>query len=212
MEFLQKKIWGKNLTAWMVSVTAVLMSLFHLYTAGYRPFTPWLQRSYHLMFALILVFLLYPTSKKGKPLGRVFDLILGLLGMSTTLYLAFNLDAIINRAGRWNEIDVMFGIILTLLVLEATRRVTGNALPIVASVFLIYGRFGNYIPGLFSHRGYSVERLSTQLYLTLEGIFGVPWGFPLPMFFSSSSSGHFWRNPAWVSSLSTWLIPLPGGR
>lgn len=175
MELFKKKIWGMDMTQFMVSVTAVLMSLFHLYTAGVRPFTPWLQRSYHLMFALILVFLLYPT-KKGKPGWRVLDFILGALGITTTFYLVINLDAIILRAGRWNNVDTLMGIILILLVLEATRRVTGNALPIVASVFLLYGHFGSYIPGLLAHRGYSIERISNQLYLTLEGIFGVPLG------------------------------------
>lgn len=165
-----------NFNSSLVTAIALTMSLFHLYTAGYRILTPWLQRNFHLMLALILVFLLFPV-RKGKNIWlRALDYVLIILVLISTLYIVFNLDALINRAGMWNTTDMRMGLILILLILEATRRVTGNALPIVASVFLLYARFGGYIPGLLGHRGYSLHRIVTQLYLTLEGIFGVPLG------------------------------------
>ncbi|MBS4029919.1 MAG: TRAP transporter permease [Clostridiales bacterium] len=196
----------KDVKAWLVTITAVVMSLFHLYTAGYRPLTPWLQRNLHLMFALVLVFLLFPT-KKGKHWHRFIDYILIGLSMVTTFYIVFNMNAIVDRAGMWNSTDVRMGMILILIVLEATRRVTGNALPMVAITFLLYGSFGRYIPGVLGHRGYSLHRISSQLYLTLEGLFGVPLGVSATYvflfilfgaFLESSGIGHYFINLAYV--------------
>ena len=162
---------------WIITITAVCMSLFHLYTAGIMQMTPWLQRGYHLLFALIIVFLYFPiTKREDLRFLKVIDYLLVGLSLATVLYIPLNMDDLISRAGMWDWNDAIRGGILIVLVLEATRRVCGKALPIIAMVFLLYALFGHHLPGLLAHRGYSLQRLFTQQYLTMEGIFGTPLG------------------------------------
>ncbi|MCD5401593.1 TRAP transporter permease [candidate division NPL-UPA2 bacterium] len=183
----------ETLVRWLVSIVAVAMSLFHLYTAGFGLLTPWLQRSYHLLFAITLVILLYPLRKDRteKLWIKLVDGLLLLLGMVSIFYIVFNLQALVDRAGDWNRLDSTMGIILVLVVLEMTRRVTGNALPIVAIVFLLYGYFGDLIPGALGHRGYTIHRIATQQFLTLEGLFGLPLGVSATFVFMFILFGAF---------------------
>ncbi len=189
----EEKTREEKLVLRMVSIVAVAMSLFHLYTAGFGLLTPWLQRSYHLLFAIILVVLLYPLRKDRteKLWVKLTDGLFLLLGMVSTFYLVFNLRALMDRAGDWTRLDSTMGIILVLVVLEMTRRVTGNALPIVAIVFLLYGYFGYLIPGALGHRGYSLHRIATQQFLTLEGLFGLPLGVSATFIFMFILFGAF---------------------
>ncbi|MDO5484243.1 MAG: C4-dicarboxylate ABC transporter permease, partial [Desulfovibrionaceae bacterium] len=71
---------------------------------------------------------------------------------------------------------MMFGCAAILLVLEATRRIVGLPITLVAVAFLLYAKFGNLIPGMLGHRGFSVERIVGHMYLTTEGLFGMPLG------------------------------------
>ena len=169
--------WLENKEKWVITIVAVSMSLFHMYTAGIRQLTPWLQRDYHLLFALILVFLFFPlTKKENLKFLKIIDYILVILSVTVLLYIPLYMDDIIARAGMWGWRDAIRGGILTLLVLEATRRVCGKALPIIAIVFLAYALWGDALPGILTHRGYDMQRLFTQQFLTLEGIFGTPLG------------------------------------
>jgi len=162
---------------WIITIVGICMSLFHLYTAGVMQMTPWLQRSYHLLFALILVFLYFPiTTREDLRYLKIIDYLLVILSLTSILYIPLYMDDLISRAGMWDWHDAMRGGVLILLVLEATRRVCGKALPIIAGVFLLYALYGNHLPGLLAHRGYDLQRLFTQQYLTLEGIFGTPLG------------------------------------
>ncbi|HPP06760.1 MAG TPA: TRAP transporter fused permease subunit, partial [Syntrophorhabdaceae bacterium] len=153
---------------------AVCMSLFHLYTGCMGSLDPWSQRVIHLSFGFIITFLTYPYIK-GKKIN-VVDICLATLSLLCGMYIIINMDALVDRAGMPTKWDIVFGVITILLVLEMTRRVIGLALVMVSIVFLLYAYFGPYLPDAIAHRGYSIERIATHMYTTLEGIYGVPIG------------------------------------
>ncbi|GHS87752.1 C4-dicarboxylate ABC transporter [Synergistales bacterium] len=165
----------KDWTGTMVSLIAVAMSCFHLYTAANGLLMEMWQRSIHLCFVLVLVFLLYPMGKKA-PNDRIpwYDYVFALLGAFVTLYMVFQFRAMLDRAGTPNDLDLIVGCLGILLVLEATRRVSNPVLPAIAIFFLFYCYFGRYMPALFQHRGYNFYRIINHMYLGTEGIFGTP--------------------------------------
>jgi TRAP transporter 4TM/12TM fusion protein len=164
----------------IISIIAISMSAFQFYTGGFGLWLALKQRALHLAFALALIFLLYPSTKKGidseKDKIPFFDIILAIVGAATSLYLIIYYKELVFRAGLPSTIDLIMGGITILLVLEATRRAIGPELPIVVIVFLLYAYFGPYMPGYFAHRGYSLERIIEHLYMQTEGIYGIPLG------------------------------------
>jgi TRAP transporter 4TM/12TM fusion protein len=162
-------------TGILVNIVAVAMSLFHLYTAAFGLLLEMWQRSIHLFFVLVLVFLLYPmTSKSSKNHIPWYDYILAAMGAIVTLYMVFQFYAMLTRAGMPNMSDLVVGCMGILIVLEATRRVSNPVLPAIAIFFLLYCYFGRHAPSLFQHRGYSFYRIINHMYLGTEGIFGTP--------------------------------------
>ena len=164
-------------TALVISGIAIAMSVFHYYTAAMGVLVAMQQRSIHLMFAMVLAFLLWPATKKlSKYKLPWYDVCLALLGVGVCAYLLVNQPALILRAGLPTPMDVYVGIVAILLVLEIARRAVGPELPLVALVFILYAHFGPYLPGLLVHRGYSIRSIVDHLFLTTEGIFGIPLG------------------------------------
>ncbi len=163
---------------WAVAVTviAVAMSIFHLYTSGFGTLMAMKQRSVHLAFLVLLTFLLYPGSKRA-PRNRpsVVDWIWIILSVSSSLYIFFTFEAFSMR-GTAIPLDITMGAILIVCVLEATRRSVGKELMILALVFLAYGYWGEYIPGVLGHTGFTYKRIVYQLFLSSEGIFGISLG------------------------------------
>ncbi len=165
----------KGFLAKLVTYSAISFSIFQLYTAIFGSLAAQLQRSVHLAFALGLIYLLFPAYKGAKRDKLPFyDLILSGLGVGVGLYWVFNYEALIYRAGIYNTLDLIVGLIAIVLVLEAARRVVGLPITIIAFLFLLYALFGNYMPGFFVHRGVSIERLISHMYYTLDGILGTP--------------------------------------
>ncbi len=152
---------------------AVLMSLIHLYAAIGVIMTQVL-RGIHVMFVLFLSFLVFPSFKRFKNRIIWYDYILALLGVLVIVYMFLDFDDFIYRSVVPNSWDIFFGVILIFLVLEATRRTTGWIMPAVVIVFIIYAFVGPVLPKPWTHRGYDLGRLVGHMYMTLEGIFGVP--------------------------------------
>ncbi len=171
-------------TAWVIAkcltVIGVALSLFQLYTAGIIAMTAMRHRSVFLTCILVMAFLTKPLYKKARKdrfnFAQVIDLVLILISVAVGLYIFIDLQGIFERQGDWSPWDIRVGITLVLLVLEATRRVIGLNLMIIACLSLLFGYFGPYMPELIMHKGYSVERIATTLSLTTEGIFGLPLG------------------------------------
>ncbi|MFP4068047.1 MAG: TRAP transporter permease [Spirochaetaceae bacterium] len=168
----------KGIAGKIVFAIAVAMSLFHLYTAGFGVLLAHKQRAVHLMFVLVIGFLLYPASKKKTGSASVpwYDWILAASAIAVNTYILVFYDVLVRRGGLPSQTDMIMGVITVLLVLEITRRSIGLALSIIAVVALFYGYFGYLIPGQLGHVGYSVRRLVNQMYMSTEGIFGIPLG------------------------------------
>lgn len=162
--------WFKSI----VTVLAVGLTLFQLYTAFFGTLQSQLQRAPHLTVALALVFLLYPW-RKGKVQKGVpwYDVVLAALALGTGLYHVVYYEELVNQF-LYTHIDIAVAIIGVLLTLEGARRVVGLPLVIVASTALLYAYFGSYLPGFIQHQGFDVERISTFMFLGSEAILGIP--------------------------------------
>ena len=160
---------------------AAAVSLYALYWV----FDPQPAQRYRISFlavTLALTFFVYrPFARSGRNSDRAdnpgaLDWALGALALVAAAYPLFVFDEFTRRVVRPTTLDLVFGILTVLLVLEATRRTVGWLLPALCGAFLAYAFLGNLIPfgwGL-GHKGYDVERLLGQLYMGVEGIFGVP--------------------------------------
>ena len=133
-------------------------------------------RAAFVALVLVLAFLLYPASLPSKWKDQVWiaDWILAAIAVVALAYLVLNIEEVKTRATRPLPIELWLGVGLILCILEATRRTTGAALPLITLVFLGYAFAGPYIPEPLDHRGYSLSRIVGQNYLTLEGIFSTP--------------------------------------
>jgi len=156
-----------------ITVVAILMSLVHLYAAVGIIMTQ-ILRGIHVMFVLFLVFLVFPSLKRFRNRVLWYDYILAGLGVAVIVYIFLDFEEFIYRAVTPTTWDLVFGGLLIALVLEATRRTTSWILPVVVGSFLVYAYVGPWLPPPWTHRGYGLDRLVGHMYMTLEGIFGVP--------------------------------------
>lgn len=162
---------------WVVAGLAITASLFHLYTAYFGLFAAMYQRSFHWMLMGSIIFLMYPISK-NRPRDRIdiWDWVLAGLLIVGCLNILLNYEEIAIREGMAIPSDIVLGIIMIVLVIDATRRTVGWPLPIVAILALIYAVAGPYLPGMFAHAGFPIVDLAPFEYLRTDGIFGVPLG------------------------------------
>ncbi|TFH85980.1 TRAP transporter permease [Billgrantia azerbaijanica] len=173
---------------WLITLVAVGLSLFQLYSAGIQPLGLFYQRSIHLMLIMMLAFLMFPLLGPRRRRGAISGLIDAAFfagALITGGYLVLFLDEIINRAGFWSQTDIVVGCIATVTVLEASRRAVGLGMTVIGVLAILYAFagprgelpwLGQFLPGILEHRGYNLDRLVGQLYLGQEGIFGLPMG------------------------------------
>lgn len=175
-----------------ISALAASLSMYHLLTSYFGTPVTLVHRAIHLSAILALTYLLYPASAKLSR-GKLhwWDLILALLACSTAIYMFVENTNIYNRGGIPNQLDLIFGGMLILLVIEAGRRVTGWALPLLAVLFLCYGHFGRELSGIFRHRGYGWEDIINFMYVTTEGIYGTAIGVSATYIFLFILFGSF---------------------
>lgn len=193
-EELSSTVKYKGFLKKIVAGIAVFMSLFHLYTGTFGLLIALRQRSLHLLLGLVLIFFLYPTFKpKEKETSKiqVIDLVLIILSIVATGYMFIYEPYIMQRPSLPITSDLIVGGLCMLLVLEATRRTVGSALPIVAIVFLLYVHYGRYLPGFLYHRGFSLRRIIDHMYMGTEGIFGIPIGVSASFVFLFILFGSF---------------------
>lgn len=158
---------------YIVTAIAVAMTTFHLYAV--YDIVPTQQLRYiHVAFVMMLAFLLFPLSARYRNRIRWWDVLAGLAAVGILVYALMGGDDFTDRATLPNTLDTTLGIIFVILLLEATRRTTGIIMPAIAVVFIIYAMTGPYLPEPWTHRGYDLVRLVGHLFITLEGIFGVP--------------------------------------
>ncbi len=168
----------RGLMAVSVMTIGIVWSCFQLWTGGIEIMVAMRQRHIHLMFTEIFLLLLFPMRKawvKSRwALG--VDLGLAVLSVVTGLYVFIEYEILTQRIGISTTADLVLGCVAVILLLESTRRVIGAVMPGIAVVFLLYAYFGQYAPDLFAHRGYDIDRIFSQMYLTTEGIYGLILG------------------------------------
>jgi TRAP transporter 4TM/12TM fusion protein len=157
--------------AGLVALIAIVMSVFHLYTA-YAIVRPEHLRATHVAFVLVLTFLVFPMARRFRHRIMPWDWALAAIGIATAAYLIAGGDEFFDRSIIPETWDIVLGVALMLLILEAMRRTTGWVMPIVTVCFLLYALFGHYLPAPWTHKGYEIPRLVGHMYMTLEGIFG----------------------------------------
>ncbi|MDA0225475.1 MAG: TRAP transporter permease, partial [Proteobacteria bacterium] len=174
-----------NPAAWLVTGMLVVLSGFHYYTAGFGILTEHWHKGIHLGFVLGLIFLVFgatgriteaaPRSRWWKP-GNVplYDWFFFFAAIFCSLYLPVTLESLTFRIGNPNLLDVVVGTTMIFLALEATRRAMGLVLPIIVLVFILYALFGQYAPGVLTHPGTSWRGFISHVYMTTEGIYGIP--------------------------------------
>ncbi|WP_305044067.1 TRAP transporter permease [Geoalkalibacter sp.] len=172
---------------WLVPSIALCWSLFQLSLASWLLLDTTYVRAIHLAFALLIVFLSYPTLRRDvrlpglRWLGEkhkipLMDMLLALLATLAALYIVIDYAGIAGRVGRPSQLDLVVGIFLVVVLLEAARRVIGPALPVIAAAFTGYAFFGPYMPDFLAFKGVSLARYVSQISLTTEGIYGIPLG------------------------------------
>jgi TRAP transporter 4TM/12TM fusion protein len=161
----------KGPLAVLMTLLAVIMSLFHLY-AAVEIVPAFILRPVHVAFALGLVFLLFPVHKRFRHRLMWWDVILAFISVGIIGYILYYGDELGDRATVPTETDVIVGVALIVLILEGCRRSSTWILPFICSLFLAYALFGPYLPAPWTHKGYEIDRLVGSLYMTLEGIFG----------------------------------------
>lgn len=159
------------------TIIAVGGALYHIYSAGYGVSSVMTFRVVHWGFLSIMTFMLYPGRKTSpRHTMTLWDVFCAFCALVSSLYIFFNWQPIVLNAGFTSSRDTFFGIVMVLVVLEACRRAVGMPLTIIAAFFLVYAYYGPYMPGVFGHKGYSINQIIAVLYTTTDGIYGTPIG------------------------------------
>jgi TRAP transporter 4TM/12TM fusion protein len=172
----------RQLTGWparLATTLAICLSLYALYwVVGIVQ--PLVYRASFLLIVLVLSFMFYPASASPSDRTRVsaLDWLFIALSVVALAWPLIDFDNFIYRAADPTGRDMLLGAIVILLVLEATRRTAGWVLPITATAFILYTFYGPLLDliglGMVAHRGYDLSRIVGTIYMTLEGVFGVP--------------------------------------
>ena len=197
-----------KMIGWTVALASAIAAVFHLYAAGFSPFTALIQRPVHLALMATLGFLGVGVQRKirrqkadrgatdratreeeeargegadgseelEKPRVSWINWLLAALMVAVCLYLASQSRELVARSGTPTRLDLIAGGMAILLVLELARRTTGWGLVTVCLLSLAYAFSGPYLPGFLAHRGYGVQRLIEHIFLSTEGLWGVPLG------------------------------------
>ncbi len=168
---------------YVIPTIAVCWSLFQLSIASWLILDSTYIRAIHLAFALLLVYLNFPFFKKKrfgldllstKTRIPVTDYIIGIIAAFSALYIAIDYEGLAFRIGAPITRDIVVGLILVVLLLEAARRVIGPALPVIAIAFCLYSFLGPWMPPLIAFKGISLNRFVGQMTMSTEGIYGIP--------------------------------------
>ncbi len=164
---------AKPFRAYALLILGLFTSLFHIYFLGFATMNTWAFRIIHVMLAMILIVLMKPSAPPaGRKPGLMLDLAMIAGALGSSLYMVLNIDRLaMFLQFRPNFTDVVVCIVGVLLVIETTRRINGNAMCILAIIFILYGLFGDLLPETLGHRGYTLSRLAAYLF-SIDGVFG----------------------------------------
>lgn len=203
-----------GIMAKVVTAVALIWALFQIYVNSFGVLEAIKMRAWHLGFLLILTFLLYPANKKkmkARKLPTVWDMTCILLTLYSVGYLLITYDTFArDRAGFHVEMDYLVGAIGLFVVFEASRRIAGYTLTIIAAVFLAYNFLGPYIPGMLGHAGYSYERVTDIMWWGSQGLFGITLGVSATYIFMFVLFGAFLKNSGFTDFINDIALALAG--
>lgn len=203
-----------GIMAKVVTAVALIWALFQIYVNSFGVLEAIKMRAWHLGFLLILTFLLYPANKKkmkARKLPTVWDITCILLTLYSVGYLLITYDTFArDRAGFHVEMDYLVGAIGLFVVFEASRRIAGYTLTIIAAVFLAYNFLGPYIPGMLGHAGYSYERVTDIMWWGSQGLFGITLGVSATYIFMFVLFGAFLKNSGFTDFINDIALALAG--
>lgn len=208
MTFIEKVIKKKDSLTFkqkfaysFIAIVAIGMSLFHVYTSLRGTLPAWQHRAVHLCIGLILAYAIYPLNKKKG--FRLIDLLPLVIVLVIFAYVLIDYPGQELRIGDPNQMDIVLGSLLMLLLIEATRRTNGWPMALVCALFIVYIFTGPMFPGLLGHQGYRYTKMIDQMFNGTVGIFGTPlyvsstvlilfviWG----AFLMKSGAGEFFTN------------------
>ncbi|MFN2267666.1 MAG: TRAP transporter permease [Desulfonatronovibrio sp.] len=172
----ESKFGRKLIPFWhiLVCMLGVSMVLFYLYSAGIQPFSDQYHRGVYVLLTYVMIFISFPFwSKSNLHRPTIVDIGLALASLFVVGYWILEFENLAYRMGSETQMDIWVSIAGILLSLEVSRRVLGWSITIGGLLFLVYGYFGPYMPGMIAHRGFEIERLATFIYLTQDGVFGI---------------------------------------
>ncbi len=162
------------------SILLYTLAAFQLYTGFFGTIESYMQRAVHLGLALLLIFLMHPYSTKSRAANTFWGGLFVLITLLSMGYIFLNHDYIMTERFPFvtplTTIEIILGTGLVIVVLEATRKMAGLALSLVALIFLLYGFAGPYLPSIFNHAGYQLGSIIDLNFFGSEGIFGIPLG------------------------------------
>ena len=144
---------------------------------GFLRLPPQQHRSAFVALLILFVFLLYPARKKNNVRVNYvpwYDILLGVVGAACFFYHTFNFRTLVAQMATYTQLDLIVAIVGIAILFIACFRVVGLPLTIVVGAFIAYAQFGQFIPGIFGHAGFRVERIYTYLFYTTEGVIGIP--------------------------------------
>jgi TRAP transporter 4TM/12TM fusion protein len=159
----------------VIYIIALGMGVFQIYNSLFRNLEPLRLQNFHLMFALVLIFL---NSIKGYVSGKKkgWTVVLPFLGLTgsllSTLYVNFKYDEMVMHVGRSTTVELIIGAILLVVILLATKESFGIAIPILIVIGIIYMFTGPYLPGIFYHGGFNIKRVIASLITSFSGAYG----------------------------------------
>jgi len=176
--FLSMKEWTfPRFIAFFISLTAVTLSIYHLFCAYFGQANATEFRSTHLTFILILAFLIKPSEKSNPnkiTAPFLIDLLLIFLTAAVQAYILYDTNAFLSRTGEPSVMDVVMGTILIVVLLEATRRTLGWVLTSIVIVFLLDARFAEHLIWLFEGPSTKWETIVDYMFIQNEGVYGIP--------------------------------------
>jgi TRAP transporter 4TM/12TM fusion protein len=178
----------------VIKISAIATSLFILLTGFFGEYEPFIQRPMMVGPCLFIIFLLYPAHRKCSGIGwLITDVILAVLGLLPSVYLAWNWEAINLRGFQSVEVELWLGAVEIILIMEATRRTTGIILPILSLLAVFYGWFGESLPGILVHPNLDLTQTIESIFLSLEGLWGIPTAIMASFIFNFILFGAFLR-------------------
>jgi len=203
--------WGEGLAGKVAFAIAIAFSCFQLYVAAYGGLPSQVIRAMHVGFLLLLGFVLLANLRTSSRIMRPVLWCFGILGFATGVYNWIFYEDLLFRAGFLTPLDLTFGTVLIVLVFEATRRLMGLPLAVIAGIFLAYCFLGQYAPGPFIHRGYDFGQIIEHMGFGTEGIYGTPVYVSAAYIFIFVVFAAFLERAGMIALFNDFALGLVGG-